>query len=289
LEDTDTNAGEGTGRTADFRASAGTSQSLVAYAVAGVALVAVIASGVMFLSYYPTSTPSRLAQPGGLEPEQAPLRLVSPRAMTAEEMHSAEQVPEPGVQTEVAPEAEREGGRATTPAARDLLADAEATTPTMEPGGLEPGGGIEAEPVAAPARREGTMQAGSDSRLVSTTLVAETRAVHAAPVAGLEAARIEQHASLEQPAPGQAGQKERQRGPVDIMAAERARDADPASLEPRSEPVESGPPEAVHRHPETQRLYPPPMVPYGPPHPYLRHNFGPGVGYYRMNTAASDD
>jgi hypothetical protein len=124
---------------------------------------------------------------------------------------------------------------------------------------------------------------------VSTTLVAETEAIEAAPVSGLEVARIEEPTLAQEPSPGGRGGDDAQPEAVDIMASTEAQRPDAAIVEPHSEPSEALKPEGAYRYPDSRRLYPPPMPPYPPPAPYMRHKLGPGAGYYRMNTVASGD
>jgi hypothetical protein len=259
--------------------------------VAGVGLAAVVASAVMFFSHYPASTPLHYSQGGQDEPAQAPVRLVSPRAMTAEEMRAGA--------SESAPLAKQNA--AVEPAPTALVADGDRelqSAPVDLPPALaespdfaEPG--IDG-PSTRPSPGDTADEPPFDAPVVSTTLVAETRSTEPAPVDELEVVRVEESLALQAPAPGLDEPDESEPTLIEVLASTAAEapspgdSAGPVKDEP---PAEASAPIARERsrpYPDARRRYLPPMPPYPPAPPYMRRSFGPG-GYYPMNTAANGD
>jgi hypothetical protein len=294
LEEAESSAGEKVGHRAEFAGSAGASQALLAYAVAGVALAAVIASGVMFLSHYPSPVPVQAveAQPG--QTPRAPLRLVSPRAITAEETRDgglaqvtderAEPLPpaasgEPHLAT--TEELNPEPVTATPDFPEPSVAEA---GPAAEPPGEEqPAGSTAAEVLAQP-----------ESRLVSATLRSETLSSQPPPVEDLALADSEDSPEVLESAPSDPTRE----APLDqlpnpavgqtsVTAGGHEAQADEEALPPA--PVAEPPSAPGYSYPGSRRLYAPPMPPYPPFPPYMRRNPGNTSGYYRRDNTASAD
>jgi hypothetical protein len=296
LEESESSAGEKAGHRAEFAGSSGASQALLAYAVAGVALAAVIASGVMFLSHYPSPAPMQAVEAQPDQTRQAPLRLVSPRAITAEEMRDGGLA----AATEEPPAPPPPAAPGEPRLAKTEGLDTERVTDTAdfpEPSVAQVGPAAEPpveEQVGGSTAAQGLAQ--PKSRLVSTTLRSETMDSQAPPVAELALADSEESAEVLEPAPSEKTREpalEQLPNPGERQTSANANGqgtpVDDEALPPA--PVAEPPAEVPgYSYPGSRRLYAPPMPPYPPPFPpYMRRNPGHAGGYYRMDTTASVD
>lgn len=295
MEDSDTSAAEKVGQRAEIAGSNGGSQVLLAYAVAGVALAAVIVSGIMFISHYPAGEPVQAVDAQREELRRAPTRLVSPRAITAEETRGSR--PEQAAEAQSTPRVP--GGSkdvrvATIDALSNEPAGSEPKSPeriTAEPGPIVPLP-REERPLGAVA---GEDSAQSASRLVSTTLRSETLGTQPPPEEDIALARSEEQPEIREQAPSEEvedGHQEqplpapdqRSSGKVESQAAQVDHELPPPA--PLAQPPREGP---GYPYPGTRRPYIPPMPPFPPPPFYMPRGPGHAGGYYPMNAAASDD
>lgn len=301
MENSDTSAGEKVGHTAEFAGSNGGSQALLAYAVAGVALAAVIASGIMFISHYPSEASLQaLDAPREGNPEdvrRAPLRLVSPRAITVEETR--------GVRPEQVSEAQSAPG--TSGRSEDLhLAAEEALSTEPVPAEPELPERVTAEPdpisplpredrPLGPIAGENPAKSESGSRLESATLRSETLGTQLPAVEDVALARSDELLEIQENAPSQKGEDGPPEQPLPVADQRSSGEAEAQATQvdhelappaPLAQPPREGP---VYSYPDLRRPYAPVMPPFPPPPYYMPRGPGHTSGYYRANTAKSDD